>query len=353
MSKLSRSVFGVLPSGEEISLFTFRNASRMETSVINYGGRVVTLKVPDRAGQIEDVVLGFDDLDGYVRKNPYFGALIGRYANRISNATFSLAGKSFTLARNDGSNSLHGGTKGFDKVVWSARELSGGENPVLELTYLSADGEDGYPGNLEVRVTYELTEANELRLEYHAKTDQKTVLNLTNHSYFDLSGQGKGNVLGHVVTVNADRFTPIDQNLAPTGEVRSVEGTPFDFRRPTRAGERIDEKNEQLKLAIGYDHNFFLNRGEEGLSFAARAVEPQSGRILEVYTTQPGIQFYTGNHLDGSVKGKGGVVYGFRSGFCFETQHFPDSPNHPNFPTTELDPGEEFRATTLFRLATL
>jgi aldose 1-epimerase len=351
MTNLTKSPFGSLPSGEPIYVYSFANAKGTVAAITNFGGRVVKLLVPDRNGKSEDVALGFDNLDGYLAKNPYFGALVGRYANRIAGAQFTLDGRTYRLAANDGTNSLHGGTKGFDKVVWTPTEVSIDGNPALQLDYLSVDGEDGYPGNLQVRVTYRLTEGNELYIEYRAATDKKTVLNLTNHSYFDLSGQGRGNVLDHVVTVNADRFTPVDRNLIPTGELRSVEGTPFDFRRPVRVGEHIDEKNEQLKLGLGYDHNFVLNRNGNGLMLAARAAEPKSGRVLEVLTTQPGIQFYSGNHLTGSVIGKGGVVYGFRSGFCLETQHFPDSPNQRGFPSTELDPGQEYRNTTVFRFS--
>jgi aldose 1-epimerase len=352
MSKLTKRSFGSLSSGDEIYLYTFRNTGGLETSITNFGGRVVTLLVPDRKGQLEDVALGFDNLDGYLEKNPYFGALVGRYANRIAGARFVLDGHTYKLAANNGSNSLHGGIRGFDKVRWESSETSVDGSPALELRYRSPDGEEGYPGNLDVRVTYQLTDGNELRIEYFATVDRKTVLNLTNHSYFDLSGQGKGNVLDHVVSINADRFTPVNENLIPTGELKSVEGSPFDFRRPTRIGERIDEKNEQLKLGLGYDHNFVLNGNSGGLTFAARATEPQSGRVLEVLTTQPGVQFYTGNHLDGSVKGKGGVTYGFRSGFCLETQHFPDTPNRPEFPSAELAPGQEYRASTVFRFST-
>lgn len=349
MSNLTKRSFGSLPSGEPVQLYTFSNGNGMEVSITNFGGRVVKVLVPDRNGEPEDVALGFDDLDGYLEKNPYFGALVGRYANRIARAQFVLDGKTYHLAANDGSNSLHGGTKGFDKVLWKPSEVSVDGEPALALEYLSVDGEDGYPGNLNVRVTYRLTKANELHIDYVATTDAKTVLNLTNHSYFDLSGQGKGNVLDHVLSINADSFTPVDQNLIPTGEIRDVSGTPFDFRRPVRIGERIDEKNEQLKLGIGYDHNFVLNRDQNGLTLAARAFEPKSGRVLEVLTTQPGMQFYSGNHLTGSVKGKGGVIYGFRTGFCLETQHFPDSPNRKEFPSTELAPGEQFRESTVFR----
>ena len=349
MSNLTKQAFGNLPSGEPVSLYTLTNANGIEASITDFGGRIVKLLVPDRQGELEDVALGFDGLDGYLEKNPYFGALVGRYANRIAGAKFVLGGKPYTLAANNGTNALHGGIHGFDKVLWKSAEIVDDGAPALELKYHSADGEEGYPGNLDVRVIYQLTEGNELKVEYFATVDRKTVLNLTNHSYFDLAGQGRGNVLDHVVTIHADRFTPVDEKLIPTGELRSVEGTPFDFRRPVRVGERIDQKEEQLKLGLGYDHNFVINRTGSGLELAARAVEPNSGRVLEVLTTQPGVQFYTGNHLDGSVRGKGGVVYGFRSGFCLETQHFPDSPNQPSFPSTELDPGQEFRSSTVFR----
>ncbi len=356
MNQLTKTAFGTLPTGEEINLFTLTNSNGLEVSIMNYGGRIVTLKTPDREGKFDDLVLGFDTLDGYIHKNPYFGALVGRYANRIAGASFVLDGKTFSVPMNDGPNSLHGGTKGFDKVVWTAREVHDGENAHLELSHRSPDGENGYPGTLDVQVSYELTDENELRIGYRAGTDKKTVINLTNHSYFDLSGQGERNVLDHVVTVNADYFTPINQHLIPTGEFQGVEDTPFDFRSPTVVGARIDDKNEQLKLALGYDHNFVLNRallnGSGGdLTFAARALHPKTGRVLEVSTTQPGIQFYTGNHLDGSVKGKGDATYPFRSGLCFETQHFPDSPNQPNFPSTELNPQEEYQSSTVFRFS--
>ena len=273
---------------------------------------------------------------------------MGRYANRIASARFTLNGQTYTLARNNGENSLHGGNRGFDKVLWTAQEADGGE-PALQLAYLSVDGEEGYPGNLKVRVRYTLTENDELQIEYHATTDKPTVLNLTNHSYFDLRGAGSHKILDSVVTIHADQFTPVNEHLIPTGEVRSVENTPFDFRQPTVIGSRINQPDEQLKLGAGYDHNYVLNRNGAGPSLAAHALDPESGRVLEVLTTQPGMQFYTGNHLDGSVEGKG-AVYGFRTGMCFETQHFPDSPNQPHFPSSELNPSQEFRATTIFRL---
>ncbi|MBV8865747.1 MAG: galactose mutarotase [Acidobacteriaceae bacterium] len=351
MSTMQKENWGKTEAGEEISLYTLRNPSGIEVRVINYGGRVVSLKTPDRTGEFGDIVLGFDNPAGYLAKNPYFGALVGRYANRIANGEFVLNGTRYTLARNNGQNSLHGGWKGFDKRIWDAREVSSSIDPGLELSYLSVDGEEGYPGNLQVTVRYTLTSSNELRLDYSATTDKDTVLNLTNHSYFDLSGQGAGKILDFEVMINADRFTPVNAHLIPTGELQPVEGTPFDFRKPMPIGSRIDESDQQLKLAIGYDHNFVLNASGNGSSLAARVSDPKTGRVLEVLTTQPGVQFYTGNHLDGSVTGKNGVVYGFRSAVCFETQHFPDSPNHPEFPSTELKAGQRYRGTTIFRFS--
>jgi len=350
VTELSEKLWGAMPDGAQIRLYTFRNAAGTETSIANYGGRVIKFKTADRDGRAADIVLGFDDLDGYLGKNPYFGALVGRYANRIGNAEFTLNGETYKLAQNNGPNALHGGLKGFDKVAWKAEQVSSPDGPALRLDYVSADGEEGYPGTLAVNVTYALTEGNELRIDYRATSDKVTVLNLTNHSYFDLAGQGTGKILDHVVTIDADRFTPVNANLIPTGELRSVARTPFDFRTPTRIGERIDQDDEQLRFGVGYDHNFALNGGGGGLRVAARAHDPTSGRTLEVLTTQPGVQFYTGNHLGESlVRGKGGAVYGFRSGFCLETQHFPDSPNRPDFPSTELKPGDEYRQTTIFR----
>lgn len=351
MAQLKSRRWGALPSGEEINLYTFTNTNGIEVAITNYGGRVVALKTPDRDGHFADIVLGFDEPDGYLKKNPYFGALVGRYANRIAQAEFSLNGETYKLARNEGENSLHGGLKGFDKVLWQA-ELATGKEPFLRLEHTSPDGDEGFPGTVTVYATYSLTDSNELKIEYAASTDKPTVLNLTNHSYFDLAGQGSASILGHVVELNADRFTPVDRHLIPTGELRSVFGTPFDFTKPTRIGDRIDDNDEQLRLGIGYDHNFVINRSGAALTLAARATDPQSGRVLEVLTTEPGVQFYTGNHLAESlVRGKGGVVYGFRSGFCLETQHFPDSPNQPNFPSTELKPGERYQATTVFRFS--
>ena len=342
--------FGKTRDGIAVSIYTLRSPSGVEARITNYGGIVVALKTPDRKGTLADVVLGFDTLDGYLANpGPFFGALIGRYGNRIAHARFTLNGTEYTLDRNDGQNSLHGGARGFDKRVWTPRELPDGG---LELTYVSKDGEGGYPGNLKATVTYHLTDANELRIDYLATTDKPTVVNLTNHSYFNLRGAGSGDVLGHLVTLNADRITPVDAGLIPTGELRPVSGTPFDFRKPTAIGARIAQDDEQLKLAKGYDHNWVINRTGNDLVLAARVEDPESGRVLEARTTEPGIQFYTANFLDGSIHGKGGKAYGQRSAFCLETQHFPDSPNHPKFPSTELKPGQQYRSTTVFRFST-
>jgi aldose 1-epimerase len=345
--KIKKQPFGQTKNGEPVELYTLTNKNGVETSITNYGGRVVTLKVPDRAGKFADVVLGFDTLDSYLGKSPYFGALIGRYGNRIGKAEFTLDGKEYKLAANDGANSLHGGLVGFDKVVWKGEE-GVGEEPSLKLTYLSKDGEEGYPGNLSVTVVYALTDKNELKIDYTAGTDKDTVLNLTNHSYFNLAGEGVGDILGHEIMINADRFTPIDSGLIPTGELKPVKGTPFDLTKPVPIGAHINDKDQQIQFGKGYDHNFVLNGGG-GLALAARVVEPKSGRVMEVLTTQPGVQFYTGNFLDGSIKGKGGKAYPYRSAFCLETQHFPDSPNKPDFPSVVLKPGEKFESTTVYR----
>lgn len=351
MAAITKQHWSTLTTGEEIDLYKLRNSPGTEATITNYGGRLVTLCTPDREGKFADIVLGFDNLQGYLAKNPYFGALVGRYANRIANAEFSLNGKTYQLAKNDGPNSLHGGTRGFDKVVWKAKESSVAGDSALQLTYVSKDGEEGYPGNLTATITYTLTDSDELKIEYEATTDKDTVINLTNHSYFDLTGQFAGSILDHEVTINADRFTPVNSNLIPTGELKDVKGTPFDFTQPARIGARIDEEDEQLKYGIGYDHNFVLNRSGTGLSLAARVKDAKTGRVLEVSTTQPGMQFYTGNHLDGHVRGKGGVMYGFRFGFCLETQHFPDSPNQPTFPSAELKVGQKYQGTTVFKFS--
>ena len=347
MTQIADRPWGSLPSGEPIDLYTLRNASGMEASITNYGGRLVTLNVPDRAGRIEDVVLGFDTLEGYLGHNPYFGALVGRFANRIANGQFQLGGKTYTLLKNNGTNALHGGARGFDKVAWKA--LNG--KSALELGYFSKDGEEGYPGNLDVRATYTLSDDNSLQIDYFATTDADTVLNLTNHSYFNLAGHANGYILDQQVTFNSSHFTPVAPSLIPTGELRSVEGTPFDFRKSTAIGARIDADDEQIGFGKGYDHNFILNRSSNGPSLAARIHDPLSGRVMEVLTTQPGMQFYTGNHIHGEINGKAGAVYRVRSGFCCETQRFPDSPNQSKFPTATLKPGEQYRETTIFRFS--
>ena len=343
-----KTAFGKTPDGQIIDLYTLTNKNGMQGAITNFGGIVVRIKVADRRGKTEDVVLGYDSLDGYVSDKAYFGAIVGRYGNRIAQGKFTLDGATYTLARNNGENSLHGGTKGFNKAVWEAREVATKDGPSVELTYTSKDGEEGYPGNLAVKVVYTLTDRNELKIDYSATTDKKTVLNLTNHSYFNLNPAGT-DILQHTLMIEADRFTPVDAGLIPTGELRSVAGTPFDFLKPTAIGARIEQDDEQLKLGKGYDHNFVLKG--KGVELAARVVEPTTGRVLEVLTDQPGVQFYSGNFLDGSAGGKGGKVYPRRSAFCLETQHFPDSPNHPKFPTTELKPGEKYHSTTIYKFS--
>jgi aldose 1-epimerase len=345
--------FGKTPDGHEASLYTLRNQSGMEVKITNYGATITSIKVKDRHGEFGDVVLGFDDLDGYVSKTntSYFGAVIGRYANRIAHGAFVLDGRQYHIPINDGPNSLHGGLRGFDKRVWDAKDASTPHGPGVELHYLSRDGEEGFPGNLSVAVRYSLTGENDLRIDYSATTDKNTVLNLTNHSYFNLAGPGSGDILNHKLTLVADRFTPINDKLIPIGAIESVAGTPLDFRKPTTIGARITQNDQQLKFAKGYDHNFVLNHSGQGIDLAARVEEPHSGRVMEVLTTQPGVQFYSGNFLNGTVHGIGGV-YNFRSALCLETQHFPDSPNHPNFPSVVLRPGEEFHSTTVYRFST-
>ena len=332
-----------------VDLFCLENEAGTQVRIINYGGIIASIKVPDRNGKFDDVVLGHDTLEGYLARPKYFGALIGRFANRIAHARFALNGTTYSLRRNNGDHHLHGGCKGFDKVVWKATELNGSDRAGLELTYLSKDGEEGYPGNLRVIVTYRLTKANELRIDYRATTDQDTVVNLTNHSYFNLAG--RGTILDHEVTIDADSFTPICAGLIPTGEIRRVTNTPMDFTNPAKVGARINCNDEQLNVAGGYDHNFVLRTCPEAMKRAAKMYEPMSGRILEVFTTQPGMQFYSGNFLNGGIVGKYGRAYAKHSGCCFEPQHFPDSPNHPCFKSTVLKPGEQYAQTTVFKFA--
>jgi aldose 1-epimerase len=346
-AKVTKSEFGSTPDGTKVEIYTLEEGS-LKARVMTYGARLVSLEVPDRSGKIADIVLGYESLDGYTADpKSYFGSIVGRYGNRIAHATFTLDGKRYDLPANDGANTLHGGIKGFDKLVWKGQEIPRG----VELTLVSKDGDQGFPGTLTARVRYTL-EAHALKIEYFATTDKDTVLNLTNHSYFNLAGEGQGDILNHLMMIPADRFTPVDSTLIPTGELAPVAGTPLDFHKATAIGARIDDPNEQMRLGGGYDHNFVLNGKMGVLQEAARVVEPTSGRVLTVETTQPGVQFYSGNFLDGTLHGKHGHVYAKHTGFCLETQHFPDSPNHPKFPTSELKPGETYHSVTIFKFST-
>ena len=343
---VKKSVFGKTKDGREAHLFTLTNKSGMQVVISDFGGTVVSIKVPDRNGKIGDVVLGYDTLAGYQEGTASFGATVGRYANRIAGARFSLDGKEYVLEKNNGENHLHGG---FNKVLWDA-EPGVGKSASLKIHYLSKDGEENFPGNLSVTVVFTLADANELNIEYTATSDKKTVLNLTNHSYFNLAESGT--ILNHQLTLKASRFTPVNAGLIPTGELRPIAGTPFDFRQATAIGVRIDQDDEQLKLGHGYDHNWVLDAGMNAEpSLAAILYEPTTGRVVEAWTTEPGIQIYTGNFLDGTAHGKGGKIYERRSAVCLETQHFPDSPNHPDFPTTTLVPGKEFHSTTIYKFS--
>jgi aldose 1-epimerase len=345
---VSRAVFGKTPEGETVDVFTLSNAQGMEVRVITYGGIITSIRVPDRSGHLDDVVLGFDNLDGYIKNPPYLGAIIGRYANRIAKGRFALDGKTYTLAVNNGPNHLHGGIKGFNKVVWKAESFKNFDGTGVVFTHTSPDGDEGYPGTLSLRVAYTLSDHNEIAVDYQATADKPTPVNLTQHTYFNLAGEGSRDVLDHVLTINASRYTPVDANLIPVGELRDVAGSPFDFRMPKAIGERIGQDDPQLRMGNGYDHNFVLDRTGDSLLQAAHVVEPSTGRVLDVSTTEPGMQLYTGNFLDGTLTGKSGHVYKRRYGFCLETQHFPDSPNQPNFPNTILRPGETYRSKTVF-----
>src|SRR5271170_5614994 len=348
--RITHRDFGATKAGKMTQLYTMTNEHGAEVSITDFGATVVSIKVPDRSGTLGDVVLGYDNVAGYETGTASFGATVGRYANRIAHGAFSLDGQQYTLAKNNGENSLHGGKIGFSKRWWDAKDVSTKTAPALQLEYLSKDGEEGYPGNLSVRVTFTLTDADELQIAYRAITDKKTVLNLTNHSYFNLAGSGT--ILDENLTIAADKFSPVDSGMIPTGEARSVVGTPFDFLKPMVIGARIEANDEQLKLGNGYDHNWILNsKGSAKPTFAASVADPRSGRKLEVWTTEPGMQIYTSNFLDGTVKGKGGTAYVRRSAICLETQHFPDSPNHPAFPTTELQPGAKFWSETIYKFS--
>jgi aldose 1-epimerase len=340
--------FGKTTDGKNIQLYTLTNRNGMEVRIATYGGTVINLLVPDRTGRLGDVALGFSTIESYFGKNPYFGALVGRYANRIAKGRFTLDGKTYQLAKNNGPNALHGGLKGFDKRIWTAEVLRQSP-PTVRFSRLSTDGEEGYPGNLTVAATYTLTDRNELRIQYAAQTDKPTILNLTNHTYFNLAGAGNGNILGHQVRLHSSRFTPVDATLIPTGEIKDVAGTPMDLRNWTPIGQKLQAVGGN---PVGYDHNYVLSRSPVMRPrLAAEVWEPKSGRLLKVYTDQPGVQFYTGNFLDGTIRGKGGKVYHQHDAFCLETQHYPDSPNHPNFPSTVLRPGEMFRSTTVYKFS--
>jgi aldose 1-epimerase len=345
---MTRSPFGTLPGGQAVEAFTLTNANGIKVTAITYGGIITSLEVPDRAGKVGDVVLGYDTLQGYLDKSPFFGTIVGRYGNRIGKGTFTIDGTTYSLPINNGENHLHGGPQGFDKAVWKAEPFERADAVGVVFSHTSPDGDMGYPGTLQARVTYTLTNDNTLRFDYQATTDKATPVNLTQHTYFNLAGAGNGDILGHEIEILADRYTPVDKGLIPTGELASVEGTPFDFRTATTIGARIDADHPQIALGGGYDHNMVFARTGTGLERVVRVYEPTTGRTIEVATTQPATQFYTGNFLDGTITGKGGKVYPKRSGFCLETQHYPDSPNKPQFPSTILKPGETYAQSTTF-----
>lgn len=345
---LSSALLGRLPDGRAVDVFTLTSPGGVEVRAMTFGGVILALRVPDRAGRVDDVVLGYDDLDAYTTDSRYLGAIVGRYANRIARGRFVLDGRAYQLAINDPPNHLHGGRRGFDKALWTAQDTSTATESAVTLAYTSPSGEEAYPGALSASVRYALDDAGALRVEYRATTDAPTIVSLTQHSYFNLAGAGRGDILGHDLTIHADKFTPVDEDLIPTGRLEGVAGTPFDFREPARIGSRIEAADPQLARGLGYDHNFVVRRTAPGLVHAARLAEPASGRLLDVHTTEPGMQFYSGNHLDDSVRGKGGRPYPARSGLSLETQQFPDAPNHPEFPCATLRPGQEYRSTTVF-----
>ena len=347
--RVTKSPFARTKDGISVDLITLRNDAGTEVGILTYGGVIRTLKTADRTGALDDIVLGFDTLQLYEEKSAFFGTLVGRYGNRIANGQFALDGRTYSLAKNNGPNHLHGGNKGWDKAVWTAGDpFQNADGVGIALSHTSPDGDEGYPGTVKAVVTYTLTDANELVVGYQATTDKPTVINLTQHSYFNLAGARASDILAHELMLNADGYTPVDSGLIPLGQIAPVAGTPFDFRTPTAIGARINDTHEQLMRGNGYDHNFALNRTGGGLSLAARVVEPATGRTLAISTTEPGVQFYTGNFLDGTLTGKGGRAYGRRAGFCLETQHYPDSPNKPNFPSTTLRPGAEYQTRTVF-----
>ncbi len=348
---IDEATFSDVLNGKQVKLYTLENKNGVAAQITNYGGRVVSLWVPDKKGNFADIVTGYETLDGYLNSNEiYFGALIGRYGNRIAKGKFVINDTIYSLVQNNGKNHLHGGRKGFNDVIWDALQPDG---QTLVLTYLSPHLEEAYPGNLSVKVQYQLTDNDELKIEYWASTDRVTYINLTHHSFFNLKGDGSGTINDHVLQINADYYTPVDKELIPTGEIATVEGTPMDFRNPVAIGKRVNDDFEQLKFGEGYDHNWVLNRSQSGLNFAARVTEPASGRTLEVYTNEPGLQFYGGNFLNGKDIGKKGRVYTHRSSFCLETQHFPDSPNQPDFPSAMLSPGEEYYSICVYKFGVI
>lgn len=344
--------YGVLDDGTIIKQYIFENDNQMKVKIINYGAIVVSIEVPDKYGKINDVVLGYDSIEGYVQDPSYFGAIVGRIGNRIAKGKFSLDGKDYTLAINNNENHLHGGIKGFNKRVWSPEIIKLNDAPALKLTYVSSDGEEGYPGNLTLEVTYSISSENELIIDYLGKTDKATILNPTNHSYFNLGGEGNGDILDHILKINADYFTPVDEGLIPLGNHKSVLGTPMDFLSPKKIGDRINNNDDQLKVGLGYDHNWVFNDWDGTLKLGVSLFDPQSGRLMEVLTTEPGVQFYSGNFLDGTNIGKNQKAYQYRSALCLETDHFPDSQNNPNFPSVVLRPGEEYKQKTIYKFST-
>lgn len=350
---IEQSSFGETADGKPVEKYTITNNSGLEMSVISYGGIITSLKVPNKDGAYENVVLGFDNIKDYENGSPYFGAIIGRYGNRIANGKFAIDGEEYSLETNDGPNTLHGGEKGFDKVVWDVESSTSEDTATLKFSYTSKDGEGGYPGNLETTVTYTLNSDNELDIKYEATTDKKTIVNLTQHSYFNLSGDFSKKIVDHVVAINADEFLPVDKTLIPTGELKPVKGTPFDFTEPTpiSKGLEMEGSNEQLDRGPGFDHCWVLNEQDSGVRLAASAYEPDSGRFMEVYTNEPALQFYIGNFLDGSLPAPGGATYEKRTGFCMETQHYPDSPNQEKFPSTVLEPGEKYTSETSYKFS--
>ncbi len=354
LSSATRAADVKVDDFDDILLYTLTNSEGITVKITNFGAIISSIIVPDRNGNMGDIVLGYDNVEGYINAvdKPYFGAIVGRYGNRIAKGTFTLNGSEYTLATNNGENHLHGGVIGFDKVVWDAKPITGESWTGLELTYAAKDGEEGYPGNLDVQVIYKLFDDNTLAVEYFATTDKATPVNLTQHSYFNLKGHGEGTILDHELMLNASRFTPVDETLIPNGELKQVEGTPFDFTSPKPIGKDINQENEQLKFGLGYDHNFVLEGSAGEMRLAARIYEPTSGRVVEIRTEEPGIQFYSGNFLDGRLTGKSGKQYVHRGGFCLETQHFPDSPNQSDFPSTILKPGEEYRTKTVYTFST-